>query len=213
MERNDLLSLFSTYRFLLDVPAAQEYLQALDSSLDLLRLYQETFAVEFQQDEQQAIQEEVSLFPPDGHSYSQCEVHFFDLVNQRLFPLSLDYYLNGLSDPYGERRLAYWIPVEPFGFEGDEYADLSAGWQLLLYLMGVVDQDFLRNHCELADDDLLALPVKWQDVSSTLVILRCEAQGGPLAYLYLALQMLQNDTESVWLNATFGISVPGCLLV
>jgi hypothetical protein len=39
-------------------------------------------------------------------------------------------------------------------------------------------------------------------VDPTLLANRCQAQGGPLAFFYLAVQMLCNDTDSIYLNVT-----------
>lgn len=200
MTQADLLSLFAKHRSLLSLSASRAFLEALDSSLDIMQLYQELFPTDFLQTQAQELQ----LFPSNGQSYSPCEVQFFDLVNRFLFPLPLDYWLDGLDDPFGERRLAYEIPVDSMGFdlEQDDYESLSLGWQLLLYLAGVLDEEFLRKQEIIEDDAFFALPVAWGDVERALLTTRCEAQGGPIASFHLALQMLINDTGSLYLDVT-----------
>ncbi len=200
MSRADLLSLLIAHRSLLRIEASQGFLEALDSSLELMQLYQEFFPTDFELAQAQGL----SLLPSDGQSYSECEVQFFELVDRFLFPLPLAYWLDGLNDPFGERRLAYTIPADSLGFdlEHDLYEDLPFGWQLLLYLMGVLDEDFLRTHGIWEDDELFDIPVRRHDVSRTLLTMRCQAQGGPLASFHLALQMLNNDTDSLYLNVT-----------
>ncbi|MBA2681147.1 MAG: hypothetical protein H0U76_22455 [Ktedonobacteraceae bacterium] len=200
MSRADLLSLLADNRFFLSIEGAQDFLGALESSLDLMQLYQEFFPTDYQQAQAQGLM----LFPPDGQSYSECEVQFFECVDRCLFPLPLDYWLDGTNDPFGERRLAHAIPVDSIGFdlEHDLYEDLPLGWQLLLYLMDVLDEDFLREHGILEEDALFDIPIERNDVSRILLTRRCEAQGGPLASFHLALQMLSNDTDSYYLNVT-----------
>jgi hypothetical protein len=197
MTPEGLKNLLSTFPALLVPANAGAFLKYLESITHLLSLYQYFFPDEFQQ----AMEQRVSLFPEPGNSYSPCELQFFDLVDSRFFPLPLDYMWD---DPFEERQFAYMIPVEGIGFdfERDEYDDLPFGWQIMLYLLGEVDEEFMRRQSGFEDDELLAIPVQRGECDKDLLTLRCEAQGGSLAFLPLALAMLHNETDSVWLNVT-----------
>jgi len=46
------------------------------------------------------------------------------------------------------------------------------------------------------------LPEAGKAMNWSLFDARCRAQGGPIAYLPLVIEMLDNDTGSVWLDAT-----------
>lgn len=197
----DLWRLFTDPPSLLTPGEAESFLTHLAWTVDLQQLFQHYFPQEFQVAQEQ----QMSFIPEDRYAHSQYEAQFFRLVNEHLFPLPL------FDMPYDEpwyERDAYSIPVEPFGFEfeADEaYGELPLGWQLLLYLLGVLSEDDIRAYGNYEDDDLFAIPLPEQgrDISWGLLTLRCQAQGGPIAYLPLAVEMLENDTGSVWLDANF----------
>lgn len=199
LDTNTILSLLSTPHSLLSVSDARHYLETLDSTLTLMQLYQELFPEDFHN----ALSQGLSPVPSDTHFYSACEQRFFEHVDRLLFPVPLDYWL--AYDPFGERTLAYTIPVLPCGYDfdtNDMYEDLPPGLQLLLYLMGVLDEKFLRENAAIDDEALYAIPIERQNVSRTILTLRCMAQGGPLSFLHQALKMLRNDTDSIFLNVT-----------
>lgn len=199
MDSSSVLALLSESVSLLDVSEARSFLEMVRSSLELMRLYQDVFPADFHD----AISHNLSLVPPNPHSYSMCEQRFFERVDRLLFPIPLDYWL--AYDPFGERSLAYTLPVVPCGYDfdtNDMYEDLPLGLQLLLYLMNEVDDEFLRDNAAWEEEALFALPIERHNVSKTLITLRCLAQGGPLAFLHQALKMLRNDTDSIFLNVT-----------
>ena len=180
------------------VHEAQDYLELLLSITEMLRLYQECFPEAFQRDQEQ----DVPIFPTPTALYSQREVNFFHLVDEYYFPVPVDFLPD---DPYGERRLATSIPIEPMGLEIDEedqYEELDFGWKLLLYLLGAVNEEWLCTCSEQASDALFEIPLERGKASEVLLVERSKTQGGALAYLMQAVQMLQNETESVWLNVT-----------
>lgn len=179
-----------------DLKDAEGWLEFLDSTTDLLSLFAHYFPAEFAQ----ARAENLSLFPAPGARYSPLELRFFQLVDRHLFPLPLWLCEDGY---FGERGLAYIIPIEGIGFEPDRDDDLALGWQLVLYLVGQIEQDDLRQRWPDLPPAFFAIPVAGTSVDVALFALRCQAQGGPLAWLPLALDMLSNDTESVWLNVTY----------
>lgn len=180
------------------IEEAQAFLEFLLSITKMLQLYQECFPEAWSCDEDQ----NVPIFPARGADYSPREVHFFCLVDEHYFPLPITFLP---EDLYGERHLTANIPVGSMGFDlydDEQYEGLPFGWKLLLYLLGEVDEAWLRNTEEQVDKGLFSIPVSRGDVSIALLLLRSEAQGGTLASLPLAIQMLRNDTESVWLNVT-----------
>jgi len=180
---------------------AESFLEHLLSTVDLLYLFQHYFPVEFQA----AQEKHLSFLPEDRFSCSQFEASFFSLVNQHLFPLPL--YDMPYNDPWYEREYASFIPVEPFGmdrYEDEGYEELPLGWQLVLYLLGILDEESVRSNGIYEDDDLFAIvfPEAGKAMNWSLFDARCRAQGGPIAYLPLVIEMLDNDTGSVWLDAT-----------
>lgn len=182
-----------------NIQIARSYLEHLLSLTNLLSTYRACFPEAFQRDSEQG----VSLFPAHNADYSAFEVNFFHLVNEHYFPLPMDWWPD---DPFGERRMAEYIPIESLGldlYEEDLYENLYLGWQLLLYLLGEVDAEWLREcTTEEVSEALFEIPIDGGKVNERVLKLRCEAQGGPIAFLALALQMLRNDTASVWLNVT-----------
>lgn len=189
----------TTLEFTCSLDEARQFLYALHSVMQLLQLYEQCFPEAFQRDLKQG----ASILPEAHGYYSQCETNFFHLVNTHYFPLPIDFFP---EDEFGERMLAERIPVEAiylsFDSEYQEYDELSLGWKLLLYLLNPREEERLRLSYD-GDDDLFALPLRREGrVSEQLLDLRCSAQGGMLAHLALAAQVITNATESVWLNVT-----------
>jgi hypothetical protein len=197
MTAQDLLCLLSTFPHLLVPSEAAEFLGMLDSTADLLLLYQHYFPEEFRQ----ATEQRVPFLSESGVSYSKLEVQFFELVNEHLFPLPLDWIL---GDPFDDRVHAYRIPVEPFGIDVDcsGYDELDLGWQLLFYLLGTLSEQELREYANFKEDALFRVPLVGKgEVSRSLLALRCQAQGGPIASLPWAIEMVHNETGTIWLDA------------
>lgn len=181
-----------------NVEEARDFLELLLSITEMLQLYRECFPEAWSRDEEQ----NVPIIPARGADYSQREVHFFCLVDEHYFPLPIAFLPEDLE---GTRQMFANIPVSSMGFDlydDEHYEELPFGWKLLLYLLGEVNEEWLRNSGEQGNGDLFAISVQRADVSMALLMLRSEAQGGPLASFPLAIQMLRNDTESVWLNVT-----------
>jgi len=195
----DLRQLAEQEHLPLSLNGAREFLDALLATIDLLDVFRACFPEEFEQ----ALAHHLPIFPSGDQAYSRCECQFFRLVDRWLFPLPLDYLLD---DPFGERFLAYHIPIDPLGFDfsgGDNPQEYSPGWQVLMYLDEIIDEDLLKTALE---EDAEALVegdhLPWKALDASLLTLRAKAQGEPLAWLPLAIDMLNNDTESIWLNVT-----------
>ena len=165
--------------------------------IDVLQLYERYFPDDFSVASRQG----TSLIPDEDHTYSECEMDFFALVDTHLFPLALDWVLD---DIYDARTFAYHIPIAPFGldFEGG-YGDTPLGWLLLLYLLGFLDAHVLRTYGACDDDRLFEIPLQLEgQVSQSLLALRSAAQAGPIANFPSALKMLYYDTGTIWLDMT-----------
>jgi hypothetical protein len=199
----DIAALLTDSPDILFPSVAERFLRQLLSGIDLLALFQHYFPEHFRVAEE----EHLPLFPETNTSYSQFEQRFFRLVHEHLFPLPFYLDWGYYDDPWGERGYAECIPVEPFGFELEVdcgYEELDFGWQLLLCMLGMLDEEVIRNNGVYEDDDLYAisLPEAGKSMDWNLLHLRCQAQGGPIMYLPLAASMLENDTGSIWLDAT-----------
>jgi hypothetical protein len=193
----DLLCLLNTFPHLLIPSEAAEFLGMLDSTVDLLVLFQHYFPAQFQQ----AMERRVPFLSVSGESYSKLEVQFFKLVDEHLFPLPLDLVM---GDPFDDRVFAYRIPVMPFGIDADCYGydELDFGWQLLFYLLGTLSEQELREYAHIKDDVLFQVPLAGRgEVSRSLLELRCQVQSGPIAYLPQAIEMIHNETGTIWLDA------------
>jgi len=177
---------------------ARQYLNSLLSVMHFLRLYEQCFPRELQDD----LASGATLLPTAPGYYSECETNFFHLVNTHYFPLPIE---SLPEDMFGERVLAEYIPIEPIylSFDSDEqgYEEWSLGWKLLDYLLNPRSEERLRLFYD--ENDLFSIPIKRTGrVDSVLLERRCEVQGGMLAHFALAKQVLMNDTPSVWLNVT-----------
>lgn len=184
------------------IDGSRSWLYSLNSTIDLLRLFERTFPEAFQ-----AIQEQgLSPFPGKECSYSECELAFFDLVRSRLFPLPR---VDWMDDFFGETRLlAEMIFVMPQGIcvsvEDFSTYSLPLGWQLVCYLLGLVDEEeFKDEHPDYEDLGIFSVHVERGQCSGDLLVSRFMAQGEIVAGIYPAIQMLYQDTDSVWLNATY----------
>lgn len=201
----DPLAPFAAGGPLLGPEEAKTFLAMLGSTLELLCLYEVFFPEAFQQ----SLAQQETYLPSDERSYSECEASFFRLVDRDFFPLPVDDWLDGTKDLFGERRLAQGIPIEPQGYdpEFDLDWDVCPGWLLVLYLIGEADEEAVRDRQRFQGDlcglvDLFDLEIEGDEVERSLLARRCEAQGGPLASFHLAVQMLRNETDSVYLNVT-----------
>ncbi len=199
MTAQELLEVLTAFPHLLIPSQAAEFLGMLDSTVDLLCLFQHYFPAQFQQ----AMQQRVPFLPEKGESYSGLELQFFKLVDEHLFPLPFDV-VSG--DPFDDRVYVFRIPVLPFGIDVDcsGYDELDLGWLLLFYLLGTLEEQDLRAYAQLREDTLLQqIPrTGLGEVSRSLLELRCQAQGGPIAYLPQAVAMALNDTGTIWLDAS-----------
>ena len=188
MTSQNVRTLLEAHPFLLIPQEAEGLLRQIESSIDLLQLYEHFFPDDFGR-------HKTSLIPGPECAYSACEEQFFEMVDTHLFPLLLNWIVDD-----DERTFAYSIPIAPFGldFEGG-YEDTPLGWLLLLYLLALLDEDQIRTAYE--DKRLFAIPLeRTGEVSQSLLIRRSAAQAGPIANLPSALRMLYYETDTIWLD-------------
>ncbi|HEX2913748.1 MAG TPA: hypothetical protein VH186_23285 [Chloroflexia bacterium] len=214
------LELLKAYRLPLRLPEALAYLSRLQSSASLLALYRHFFPVEF-------ARSHAATTPEKGCIYSPREIEFFELVDERFFPLPLEYYLD-LSAESGDER-SERIEVLCLGLDWWELdlADLHPGWQLLLVLMGELELAALfpesppaywaareelpwpRESLEeiLREDNTgeNARQIYSQGhlaALEKLVAREGEGESAVLSALPLALRILMHDTGNLWLDPT-----------
>lgn len=189
MSRESLQQVFAVAPFLLTPSGAERYLDHLDTTTSLLALFARYFPAEFAQ----ARAHGLPLIAEQTDGWSACELEFFRLVDERLFPLPLDY-LREL----GDRTFASQIPLQTFPVGSD--GELSLGWALVHYLVGLRGEEQVREHGIYEEGALFALPILRRDTEKALLILRCQAQAEPLALLPQAVAMVMRETGTVWLD-------------
>jgi hypothetical protein len=184
------------------IDGSRSWLYSLNSTIDLLQLFERTFPEAFQA----TLEQGLSPFPTEECPYSECELAFFDLVRSRLFPLPR---VDWVDEFFGETRLlAEMIFVMPQGIcvseEDFSTYTLPLGWQLVCYLIGLVDEEeFKVENPDYEDMGIFSVHVERGQCAGDLLISRFVAQGEIIAGIYPAIQMLYNDTDSIWLNATY----------
>ena len=191
--------------FLLPMNKSQAgaFLQLARSSAQYLDLYQHYFRADFQRSMQRNRRH--WLIPLPGNAYTVPEVQFLKLVDKHLFPLA-EYVFD---DPCEENR-CFGIPIEPGGlaavFEygnADAICDMDLGWQLLFYLGGQLPAEFFDGMFDPPNDGILDLDIEGGQVYPSVFRRLCEEHEGPLSHLHLAIAMLDHDTGTAWLDATY----------
>ena len=213
------LTRLKKYQLPLSPGQALLYLKQLKESATLLLLYRHFFGEEYHASQASAI-------PEPGQLYSLKEQEFFTLVDQKLFPLPLDYYSEAAAS-YGDER-SEQIDIMCLGLDwwNTEVEELHFGWQLLLVLSGsceasaltapaanfqVETQDTAASSPTRFDPRLTAVLESIKEAgagsrsSYTSVQLswleeECLSRGEPLASLPLALRIIMHDTDNLWLD-------------
>jgi len=140
---------------------------------------------------------EASIEIEDVWSYSQREVEFFFLVDERLFPLDIDSINDAGAN--GERiEGIYPRPYEmPWWYEPES---LSVGWQVLLLLSG----SSAREQAQQKLSDMQCLPADLltalAEVAEPLTLPQVQDASSPLSDLGLALALLEQKTGNTWLD-------------
>lgn len=198
----EALARLAVYRtFPRNVVEAMQWLEKKRGYSEFLLLYLQLFPSEF-------ATSEASIEIEEAWSYSPREIEFFYLVDERLFPLNIDF----LSDvgANGERvDVIYPIPYEtPWWYEPEV---LSIGWQVLRLFAGVEATQQMRAQLVVIPglgEDLLAalltLPGKLTMPADRYVAHICQCceadPSSPLRDLGLALALLLQRTGNPWLD-------------
>lgn len=187
----DVLSFLRAFEVPLTVREALHYLVKLDDTFGKLYLYQKLFP------EHYAASAAVTL-PRDWEAFSEKEIEFFRLVDQKMFPVPWEHYEDEELHE-GNRDNSIW--VQSLGPEWWDCGpqDLVEGWQILLVLtstVALVDTD-------LSDEITEELKERRSgDLSWPKLTWLCQSVPPPLNALPQALEMLDRSTGNVWLDYT-----------
>ena len=205
----DLRQWLSAFLLPMTKSQAEEFLRLACSSSQYLDLYRHYFRAQFERSMQRNRRQ--WLIPLPGNAYTVFESQFLSLVDKHLFPIP-EYVFD---DPFEENR-CFGIPVEPNGlasiFEygnADAICDMDLGWQLLFYLGGQLQYEFFDGMFDAPTDGIFALDIEGGQVYASVLRKRCEEREGPLSSLHLAMAMLDHDTGTAWLDATYDVPVDG----
>jgi hypothetical protein len=182
---------------ILDTNQAVDYLENRFNSYRLLALYQHLFPDEFKNSTAAPYPEDLNN--PDSHS--PLEIEFLYLVSQNLFPISE----LQIENAYEERF--YQIPLMPMGCDWIGHEDiesLRSGWQILLPLS--TEGRYWLESVEGTDWYEHELGVSWQaiahpkDINAQLLKKLSCRTAKPLKFLPLALQLLDYESNNIWLD-------------
>lgn len=196
---------------LLDAYHARHYLLWVRSFLDFLVLYRHYFPEDYAHSLSQIECGQTSLMPTGDEAYSTLETDFLKLVDTHLFPLPLEFML---EDTDMENR-CFTIPVEPFGIDAwghTTYEEMDLEWRLLFYLFGAQEpEDFVDvspdEHLEL----LFAQAAERGQVDDDALQAICAQEPEPLRFLPSAIDIIDHDTGTTWLDATLDMSFTDAL--
>ncbi len=177
----------AAFKLPLTVPEAVSYLSNLSQKTILLALYQHYFPDEW------ACSAVDCLTCTNGSRYSDRELEFFYLINDRLFPLGE---IDNFTD-WDERHLE--IPIYPQNTDwyDAELEQLTKTEQFLISILGCgyLLRDWLEEFGfepeELASTD----QVDWQELE-----LLCGEQTSPLSLLNDVLTVIDHSTGCIWLD-------------
>ena len=205
----DLRQWLGAYLLPMNISEAGEFLHLARSCSQYLDLYRHYFPAEFKQSMQRNHRR--WLIPLPGDAYTVFEVQFLKLVDRHLFPIP-EYVFD---DPCEGNR-CFGVPIEPHGLASiyeveDAVCDMDLGWQLLLYLGGQLQYEFFDGMFDAPTDGIFDLEIEEGQVDSTVFRARCAEQEGPLSYLHLAIAMLDHDTGTVFLDATYDMPAEDAL--
>lgn len=169
-----------------------DYLEQLRESIILLSLYK----INFPEDWNHSTSPVLSFNFNSVHSPRELE--FFDLVNERLFPICQ----NGFEL---DERLSF-IPFIPQNFDWysisiDEFEPIEQ------FLICLYDSSYLqtswKQHFEINPSDVLTVEqIDWQKLQSL-----CQTVPKPLSYLYDVMSIIDHSTGNIWLDATLESSI------
>ena len=202
----DVEQWLAAYRLPMTPSQARDFLDLAHSSSQYLDLFRHYFPTQCERSLER--HRGHRLIPLPGSAYSVYEWQFLALVNKHLFPIP-EYVFD---DPEAENR-CFHIPIEPTGLSAiyDDYSDavcdMDLGWQLLLYLGGQVQREFFEGVFDPPTDRIFELEIEEGQVYPSVIRRACQEQEGPLAYFHLAIALLDHDTGSIFLDATYDMPV------
>jgi hypothetical protein len=153
---------------------------------NMLRLYQHYYPEKY-------LQTTASLAFAKPEDYSEKEIEFLTLVDEQFFPLPL--VMIDLE------RTAY-IPIDPIGTSWyyDEFEELGATEKFLLCLIHDVSSEVWDDvESELGKE----LPPVVDYISDVLLRQEAKKARGMLSRLPLAMEMLTQSTDNIWLDMTY----------
>jgi hypothetical protein len=178
---------------------AKHFLERIRSSIDYLIIFQHYFPAEYTESMELIHTGRASLLPLPGEAYSPHEARLLKLVDKYLFPIPLWYILD---DDTCEENRCYTVPIESFGVDlscGEDFLEMDLGWQLIFYLIGEIQADFFDID---ALEEIFALPIEMGKVDDASLQEVCARQRTPLSFFRLVIDLIDNDTGMVWLDAT-----------
>lgn len=185
----------------LDTYYAKQFLERVRSAIDYLVVYQHYFKLEYTQSMELVRTGQAPLFPKPGYAYSPHEVQLLKLIDKHLFPLPLWYVL----DDADEENRCTTIPIEPFGIDlsnGDDFLEMDLEWQLIYYLIGEIREDFFRDALGDEWDAIFAVEIEHGKVDDKVMREVCAQETEPLSFFSECIDMIDNSTGTVWLDAT-----------
>jgi len=193
----------SAFLLPLNINQGSEFVALARSVREYLELYQHYFLADFQQSMRR--NDKCGIIPLPGNGYTIFEMQFLHLVEKHLFPIP-EYVF---EDPVEGSR-CFGVPIEPYGLCSlYEYGDpsevieeMDLGWQLLLYLLHQIPYEYFDGMFDPPTDRIFDLAIAGEGYNLETLQKRCEEREGPLAFLYLAIAMLEHDTGTAWLDAT-----------
>ena len=165
---------------------AADYLESMQQRANMLRLYQHYYPEKY-------LQTTASLAFAKPEDYSEKEIEFLTLVDEQFFPLPL--VMIDLE------RTAY-IPIDPIGTSWyyDEFEELGATEKFLLCLIHDVSSEVWDDvESELGKE----LPPSVDYISDVLLRQEAKKARGMLSRLPLAMEMLTQSTDNIWLDMTY----------
>lgn len=204
MTVEDAVSFLEGLRLPTTFAGAREYLQNLWHTTNLLSLYRHYFPQEFSSSQASAsirIGGARGSFRQSNELYSPKESEFLHLVDQQLFSIYLDYYLEERE----ERQEFILIPSYGPDWWDYRWEDLPGGWQTLLILTGCAEVAGNFNNVEGSQSEEIQTALAglkghkpdWEKLKAL-----CLTRGEPLIYLPLAYDMLDHDTGNIFLDPT-----------
>ena len=178
------------YKIPLSVTEGISYLEEFNQKLALLGIYKEIFPIEWASSKTEMMQH--------SHNgvYSDREVEFLELVNQKLFPIDELEDFRECGERYAE------VPVFPLNSNWLEewIENLSYAEQFLLSLIGEgYSQSEWLEYFGFEPDVLLSgYSINWKQ----LEILSQSARE-PLSYLYDVVSIIDHSTDCIWIDITY----------